>query len=160
MAEPEPQSQVWKVYVGGSSTMNGCGAGVICESPEGGKFEYALRFKFQASNNEAEYEALLARLRMCKAAGAKKIDACSDSQLIVSQVNGDYEATHPVMIKYLQAVKDEVRDLEDFHVSQVPRSENHQVDALSKLASSASCDTPRSVFWEVMERRSIEETGC
>ena len=157
MIEPVAAEQVWKVYVDGSATMNGCGAGIICESPEGDKFEYALRFKFQASNNEAEYEALLAGLRMCKAAGARKITACSDSQLIVSQVNGDYEATHPAMVKYLAAVKREIESLEDFHVSQVPRSENNQADALSKLASSASCDTPRSVFWEVMEKRSIEE---
>ena len=64
------------MYVDGSSTKNGCGAGIIYESPEGDKFEYALRFKFQASNNEAEYEALLAGIRMCKAAGATKIDAC------------------------------------------------------------------------------------
>ena len=71
-------------------------------------------------------------------------------------MNGDYEATHPAMVKYLVAVKKEVEDLEDFHVSQVPRSENNQADVLSKLASSTSCDAPRSVFWEVMERRSIE----
>ena len=42
-------------------------------------------------------------------------------------------------------------------MSQVPRSVNNQADALSKLASSASCDTPRSVFWEVMEKRSIDD---
>ena len=137
--------------------MNGCGAGVIYESPQGDEFEYALRFKFQASNNEAEYEALLAGIRMCKAAGATKIDACSDSQLVVSQYHGEYEATHPAMIKYLQAVKAEAGTLEEFHLSQVPRSENNQADALSKLASSASCDTPRSVFWEVMEKRSISD---
>ena len=57
---------VWKVYVGGSSTKNGCGAGIIYESPKGDRFEYALRFKFQASNNKAEYEVLLAGIRMCK----------------------------------------------------------------------------------------------
>ena len=84
VVEPEAAEQVWKVYVNGSSTMNGCGDGIIYESPEGDKFEYALRFKFQASNNESKHEALLAGLRMCKAAVAKKINACSDSQLILS----------------------------------------------------------------------------
>ena len=137
--------------------MNGCGAGIICQSPEGDKYEYALRFKFQASNNEAEYEALLAGIRMCKAAGARKVDAYSDSQLVVSQYHGDYEATHPAMIKYLQAVRTEAGAFDEFNLSQVPRSENNQADPLSKLASSASCDTPRSVFWEVMEKRSIDE---
>ena len=94
---------------------------------------------------------------MCKAAGAIKIDAYSDSQLVVSQYEGSYEATHPAMIKYLQAVKEETKALEEFRLSQVPRSENNQADALSKLASSACHDTPRSVFWEVLENRSIYE---
>ena len=62
----------------------------------------------------------------------------------------------PAMIKYLQVVKDEAGTLDEFHLSQVPSSENNQADALSKLSSSASCDAPRSVFWEVMEKRSIE----
>lgn len=93
--------QVWKVYVDGSSTLNCCGEGIISQSPEGDRYEYALRFDFQASNNKAEYEALLAGIRMCKAAGARRIDACSDSQLIVSQYSGESGATHPDMIKYL-----------------------------------------------------------
>ncbi|XP_021839331.1 uncharacterized protein [Spinacia oleracea] len=150
----------WTVYVDGSSTQNGCGAGIICQSPEGDKYEYAMRFNFQTSNNEAEYEALLAGIKMCKAAGAQEILALSDSQLIVSQVNGDYEARDPNMIKYMQAVRQEIEHLKSFKAKQIPRTENNQADALSKLASSASCDTPRHVFWEVKERRSIEQELC
>lgn len=69
---PENKLTCWTVHVDGSSTQNGCGAGVICTSPSGDKYEYALRFKFHTSNNEAEYEALLAGIRMCKAAGAEE----------------------------------------------------------------------------------------
>ena len=54
-------------------------------------------------------------------------------------------------------VKVEDGTLEEFHLSQVPRFENNQADAVSKLASSASCDTPRSVFWEVLGKRNIYE---
>ncbi|XP_021715731.1 uncharacterized protein LOC110683648 [Chenopodium quinoa] len=147
------RDQIWKVFVDGSAIATGCGADVICQSPEGDKFEYALRFQFQASNNEVEYEALLVGLRMCKAARATKIDVCSDSLLVVGQVNGDFEAREPAMIKYLKIVKEEAKSLDHFTLQQVPRSSNHQVDALSKLAS---CDTPRSVFWEVKEKRSID----
>ncbi|XP_021754890.1 uncharacterized protein LOC110720188 [Chenopodium quinoa] len=159
MTRPDLQPaevQVWKVFVDGNATATKCGAGVICQSPEGDKFEYALRFQFQASNNEAEYEALLAGLRMCKVAGATKVDVSSDSLLVVGQVNGDFEAREPAMMKYLKIVKEEAKGLYYFTLQQVPRSSNHQADALSKLASSASCDTPRSVFWEVKERRSID----
>ena len=146
---PAPKKTHWTLYVDGSSTQNGCGAGIICQSPEGDVYEYAMRFQFQASNNEAEYEALLAGIRMCKAAGATRLEAVSDSQLVVSQVNGQYEARETAMIKYLQT-------LEEFSLSHVPRAENNQADALSKLASSATNDTPRSVFWGVKDKRSIE----
>ena len=54
-------------------------------------------------------------------------------------------------------MRDMVTDLEHFSLTHVPRLENNQADALSKLASSASCDNPRLVFWEVIERRSIEK---
>ncbi|XP_056688105.1 uncharacterized protein [Spinacia oleracea] len=150
----------WTVYVDGSSTQNGYGADIICQSPEGDKYEYAMRFNFQTSNNEAEYEALLAGIKMCKAAGAQEILAFSDSQLMVSQVNGDYEARDPNMIKYMQAVHQEIEHLKSFEAKQISRTENNQADALSELASSASCDTPRHVFWEVKDRRSIEQESC
>ncbi|XP_056697840.1 uncharacterized protein [Spinacia oleracea] len=163
MARPTFEKNVatrWTVYVDGSSTQNGCGAGIICQSPEGDKYEYAMRFNFQTSNNEAEYEALLAGIKMCKAAGAQEILAFSDSQLIVSLVNGDYEARDPNMIKYMQAVHQEIEHLKSFEAKQIPRTENNQADALSKLASSASCDTPRHVFWEVKDKRTIEQEFC
>ncbi|XP_056687866.1 uncharacterized protein [Spinacia oleracea] len=153
----ENTKTVWTRYVDGSSTQNRCEAGIISQSPEGDTFEYAMRFNFHASNNEAEYEALLCGIKMCKAAGAEEILALSDSQLIVSQVNGTYEARDPTMIKYMQAVHQEVEQLKSFEVRQVPRSENNHADALPKLASSASCDTPRHVFWEVKEQKSIEQ---
>ncbi|KAL0395968.1 UNVERIFIED_CONTAM: hypothetical protein Scaly_0045200 [Sesamum calycinum] len=90
--EGEHKQQWWKLFVDGSSTLQGSGAGVILETPQGDKIQYALRFNFDASNNEAEYEALLAGGRLAQAAGAKYLRAYSDSQLVVNQVNGDYEA--------------------------------------------------------------------
>ena len=52
----------WTLYVDGSSNSQGSGAGIILTTPDGIQLEYALRFRFQASNNEAEYEALLVGL--------------------------------------------------------------------------------------------------
>ncbi|XP_021861572.1 uncharacterized protein [Spinacia oleracea] len=148
---------VWIVHVDGSSRQNGCGAGIICQSPEEDTYEYSMRLNFQESYNEAEYEALLCGIKMCKTGGAEEILALSDSQLIVSQVNGDYEARDPPMIKYMQAVHQEVEHLKSFQVRQVPLSENNQADTLSKVASSASCDTSHHVFWEVKDHKSIEQ---
>ncbi|XP_056691815.1 uncharacterized protein [Spinacia oleracea] len=146
----------WVVHVDGSATQNGSGAGIICESPEGDVYEYAMRFNFQASNNEAEYEALICGIQMRKAAGATDVLVLSDSQLIVSQVKGEYEAKDDAMIKYLEKVRQEVQQLSNFEIQHIPRSENNKADALSKLASSAFCGTPRHVFWEVKQLKSID----
>ena len=55
-----PQEDIWQVYVDGESNCQGTGAGIILISLEGIRVEKSLRLGFPASNNEAEYEALLA----------------------------------------------------------------------------------------------------
>lgn len=107
---------LWTIYVDMSATQKGCGAGIICESPEVDIYEYAMRLNFRASNNEAEYEELLCGIQMSKATGAEEILALSDSQLIFIQVNGDYEVRDATMIKYLEAAHQEVRPLKSFEV--------------------------------------------
>ncbi|KAM1786961.1 hypothetical protein ACFX14_039537 [Malus domestica] len=80
----EPTAPAWSLYVDGSSNQHGCGAGLVLTTPDKVAMEYALRFKFKASNNEVEYEALLVGLRLAKHLGVKRIDIFSDSQLVVN----------------------------------------------------------------------------
>ncbi|CAL2257309.1 unnamed protein product [Prunus armeniaca] len=75
---------LWILHMDGSANQQGCGAGLVLTTPDGGKVEYALRFNFRTSNNEAEYEALLAGLRLAKSMSARQISIHSDSQLIVN----------------------------------------------------------------------------
>ncbi|XP_010684901.1 uncharacterized protein LOC104899412 [Beta vulgaris subsp. vulgaris] len=155
--DPAEGRRQWTLMVDGSSTANGCGAGIIFQSLEGDRFEYAIIFQFQASNNEAEYGALLASIRMCKADGALEIKAKTDSLLVVSQVNGDFECKEASMSKYMKLIQEEIKTLKPFVLDQIPRYENHQVDALSKLASSAEGDVRRTVFWEVKPAKIIDQ---
>jgi hypothetical protein len=68
---PPDLSSVWTMYFDGSKRVQGAGAGVVLISPQGDKLKYVLRTSFpQASNNEAEYEALLHGMKMAKACGA------------------------------------------------------------------------------------------
>ncbi|KAL0413142.1 UNVERIFIED_CONTAM: hypothetical protein Sradi_1515900 [Sesamum radiatum] len=69
--EREHNQKWWKLFVDGSSTSQGTGVGVILEAPQGERIQYALRFNFDVFNNEAEYEALLAGMRLEQVAGAK-----------------------------------------------------------------------------------------
>ncbi|GJX39331.1 reverse transcriptase domain-containing protein [Tanacetum coccineum] len=72
MAEPEELPKPWTLFTDGSSCIDGSGAGLILTNPEGVEFTYAMRFRFEATNNEAEYEALIAGLRIAEQMGIKK----------------------------------------------------------------------------------------
>ncbi|GAV59548.1 RNase_H domain-containing protein [Cephalotus follicularis] len=70
---------IWKLFVDGSSCISGNGAGLVLMSPDGWTLEYALGFKSKATNNEAEWEALIAGLAIVKHLEVQKIEASSDS---------------------------------------------------------------------------------
>ena len=88
--EPTNPNSVWSLRIDGSSNMNGSGTDVILDSQIGENISYALGLKFPASNNEAEYKALLAKIRLVKKIRAEQLKIYSDSQLVVNQVNGDH----------------------------------------------------------------------
>nr|GEW53976.1 reverse transcriptase domain-containing protein [Tanacetum cinerariifolium] len=86
-ATSEEVADVWKLFTDGSSNEGGFRAGLILTNPGGVEFTYALCFEFKASNNKAEYEALLAGLRNAKSMGVKHIEAFVDSKLVANQIN-------------------------------------------------------------------------
>ncbi|GJT14864.1 reverse transcriptase domain-containing protein [Tanacetum coccineum] len=87
-----------------SSCINGIGAGLILTNPEGIEFTYALRFRFDATNNESEYEALIVGLKTTEQMGVKNLQENVDSRLVANQVNGTYVAKETDMIRYLEKV--------------------------------------------------------
>ncbi|KAK0602972.1 hypothetical protein LWI29_000043 [Acer saccharum] len=97
-----------------------------------------MRFDFKATNNQAEYEALLAGLRVCIALGADELEIFSDSQVVVNQVLDEYQAREEHMIAYLDIAKRLLRKFKVYRISQIPREENEKADALSKLASATT----------------------
>nr|GFB26715.1 reverse transcriptase domain-containing protein [Tanacetum cinerariifolium] len=133
----ETQEEPWTLFTDGSSCVDGSGAGLILTNPDGIEFTYALRFQFAASNNEAEYEALIAGLRIATQMGVKNIQANVDSKLVANQVLGTYVAKEDNMIKYLEIAKGLVSGFKTFSICQVPRSKNKKADALSKIASTS-----------------------
>ena len=107
----------------GSSNRQARGASVVLHSSEGDKVKCMIHLDFPTTNNEAEYEALIAGLDFAKAIGAKNMVVYYDSQVVISQVNGNYECKNERMKKYLEQVKDRVNDLQVKFV-QIPREEN------------------------------------
>ncbi|KAK4388312.1 hypothetical protein Sango_2437800 [Sesamum angolense] len=112
------------------------GAGVVVTSPHGEDLEFAVKFDFKASTNEAEYKTLLIGMKMAHGAGAKYLVAYSDSQLVVKQVEGIYEAKEKTMIQYLQQIAKLRTSFESIQLTQIPREENIKAHCLSKLSNS------------------------
>nr|GEY30713.1 reverse transcriptase domain-containing protein [Tanacetum cinerariifolium] len=117
----ETQEEPWTLFTDGSSCVDRSGAWLILTNPDGVEFTYALRFQFAALNNEAEYEALIAGLRIATQMGVKNIQANVDSKLVANQVLGTYIAKEDNMIKYLDIAKGLVSGFKTFSISQRPR---------------------------------------
>ncbi|GJZ16306.1 reverse transcriptase domain-containing protein [Tanacetum coccineum] len=80
-------ANVWKLYTNGDSSFDGSSAGLMLISHEGKEYTYALRFRFKTTNNEAEYEALLAGLRIAQEMEIRSLAIFGDSQLMHIQRN-------------------------------------------------------------------------
>ncbi|XP_052171652.1 uncharacterized protein LOC127787632 [Diospyros lotus] len=146
----------WMLFVDGSSNTKGSGAGVVLISPKKEVLEYSLRFTFPRSNNAAEYEALLAGMKLAEKLEVKNLIAHSDSQLVAQQFQGTFEVREPILVHYLQKVEELAHRFERFELIQINRSLNQHANALSKLASAR--DTPgRSIHIEVLSRPSVDE---
>ena len=139
-----------------SSNSHGSGAGVIIIDPNKVKICYALQFGFKASNNEAEYEAIIAGLRMSKALGAKRVHVKSDSQLVVSQITAQYQAKEENMKGYLRKTRELMSQFCEVKVERVPRLENSEADTLAKMASLGVAQSSGPIMTEYIPTPSID----
>ena len=92
------------MYFDGSKMLVGLGAGVIFTLPTGDTVRYVLQIMYTNSNNAAEYEALLHGLRMVVTMGIQHLELCGDTNLAISQVNGEFDAKDPKMVAYRNTI--------------------------------------------------------
>ncbi|XP_073022575.1 uncharacterized protein [Primulina eburnea] len=140
--EAECSIPTWVVYVDGSSTVHGSGAGVVLESPQGDIFQYSIKLLFSASNNEAEYEALVAGIKLALS------------------VKGTYEAKEEKMTEYVTRVNELLALVESYDIKQVPRAKNEVADRLAKLASSWTNIDSRKITFLAISKEEAEEITC
>ena len=161
-AEPTENTQalidlpIWKLFVDGATNAQGSGASLILTFPEGIDIEYALRFGFQASNNEVEYEAVIASLSLTHSLEIDQLEVCSDSQLVVRQIEDTYEAKSGRMILYLIKVRDLLKKFVLVQVRHIPKAENSRANALAKLETASEEDLSRSTPVEYLVEPSID----
>ncbi|XP_072056247.1 uncharacterized protein [Arachis hypogaea] len=134
--DQEEKSTTWELYVDGSSNKVRSGAGIILISEGGTQIEVSLKFEFPASNNQAEYETLIAGLKLAEEVGATKVMVFSDSQVVISQINREYQVKDPNMKRYLDKTLEHLMHFKETEVKHIIRDLNSKADALSKLVRS------------------------
>ena len=125
------ESPLWSIHTDGSSNRQAGGASIVLLSPEGDTVECIVHLDFPTTNNEMEYEALVAGLDLSKAAGATNIVIYCDSQVVTNQVNEDYECKDDRMKRYLDQVRKTIDDLKA-KIIQIPEEKMSKPTALPK----------------------------
>ena len=110
--------------------------GVVLQTPEGIKLERAVTFGFKASNNEAEYEALILGLQLAEVCGATNLIAHCDFQLVVGQVLGEFEVKEDSIRSYRALVMKLTANFQNFNLVKITGQNNFNADRLAKLAAS------------------------
>jgi ribonuclease HI len=144
------------LFVDGVSNSKGLGAGIVLVSPERLVLEQAVRLKFSASNNEAEYEALLICLRSARKLGASHLQVFCDSQLVANQISGEYQVRDERMLAYLLLVRSLLVEFESIHVVQMSREHNSHADILAKLVTTLESDIQRTICVETLDWPSFQ----
>ncbi|GJW18415.1 putative nucleotidyltransferase, ribonuclease H [Tanacetum coccineum] len=154
--DKKDRQEEWTLFTDGASNSKGSGAGLVLISPTKMEYTYALRLTFDSTNNQAEYEALLAGLRISKKIGVRALSVKVDSKLVANQINGDYVACKENMIRYLNTAKEYIKCFKSFRKKNIPRSQNQKTDVLSKLASVAFNHLTKEILVETLDTPSMD----
>jgi ribonuclease HI len=148
--EVTKDAKAWMVFCDGSWGTFGAGAAAILVAPSKVRTCYVARLDFSCTNNIAEYEALLLRLRKLMAMGIRRAVLKTDSQVISGHVDKSSKARDPKLEKYLDAVRRLEASFEGFSVKNIPRGENEHADLLAKSAAQG-LPLPSEVFFETIK---------
>jgi ribonuclease HI len=112
--------------------------GAVVTTPEGELLDEASALIGEATNNVAEYRALLLGLERARALGATEVEIVNDSELVARQVGGTYKVKQAHLKPLHGEVVTALRDFERWNIRSVPREENTRADALVNEALDAT----------------------
>ncbi|PKU62607.1 hypothetical protein MA16_Dca028569 [Dendrobium catenatum] len=159
--------RVWEMYFDGASSIKRArppnlekaqaGIGLIFVAPEGGIMRFSFSLTELRTNNEAEYEALIAGLEIAIDVRIQNLQIFGDSQLVVNQVLGVYKITKFELACYDRRVLELMKQISVVKLTQVPRGQNAKADSLAKLAKEmANMDDEWPIIIMVHNRRILE----
>jgi ribonuclease HI len=156
---PQIQAECWTLYFDGSVMKTGAGAGLLFVSPLGEHMRYTVRLHFPASNNMAEYEAVLCGLKIAIETGIKCLDVRGDSQLVIDQVMKNASCHDDKMEAYCKAVGTLEDKFYRIELNHVPRRYNEEADELAKIVS-GWITIPPNVFARDIAQPSVHLEPC
>jgi ribonuclease HI len=156
---PQIQAECWNLYFDGSVMKTGAGAGLLFVSPLGEHMRYAMHLHFPASNNMAQYEAVLCGLKIAIETGIKRLDVRGDSQLVIDHVMKNASCHDDKMEAYCKVVRALEDKLYGIELNHVPRRYNEEADELAKIAS-GRITVPPNVFVRDIAQPSVNLEPC
>jgi len=146
--------------VDGSSNTKGRGAGIVLHGSNDLLLEQALCFGFKPSNNQAEYEALIAGLTLAADMGADTVTCRNDSQLIVGHLDDTFQVNDPLLLRFYHVVQGMLNRFRTANVKHVDRSQNSRADLLSKLATTKIKGQHHKVIHATLDRPNVTLAEC
>jgi ribonuclease HI len=127
----------FNIYIDGSSQGNPgrAGAAALIYDADGQLLQQAARYLGQATNNVAEYNALLLALEEAAKLDGRQLQIFSDSELLVKQYNGEYKIKNKTLLGLHIKVRQWVAKFDQVLISHIPREENREADALANKAA-------------------------
>jgi len=134
-----PTEDQWTLHVDGSSNPKGVCAGIVLEGPNDILIEKSLQFAFKTSNNQVEYEAILAGLSLAHEVGVKSLTCKTDSKLTVGHLNDEFQIKDPTLLQYYHLVRAVIQSAFDqVRIEHIPRTNNIRADTKSLLQQTLS----------------------
>jgi ribonuclease HI len=143
------------MYFDGSVMKTGAGAGLLFISHLRKHIRYIIRLHFPATNNMAEYEALLSGLRIAIELGVKHLDVRGDSQLVIDQVKKESSCHDPKMEAYCNVVRCLEDKFDGLELNHIPCKYNEDANELAKIASGRTT-VPPNIFARDITKPSVE----
>jgi ribonuclease HI len=132
----ERELEYWTINFDGSLQLHGAGAGILITSPKGESFKYVLQKHFLASNNAAEYEALLHGLKIATTLSIHRLKVLGDSMLVINQANKESSCLDDKMLLYCQELHKLENNFDGLEYLHILWGKNEIADELAKLGSS------------------------
>ncbi|XP_024156336.1 uncharacterized protein LOC112164363 [Rosa chinensis] len=132
------EEEPWTLHFDESAMANGGGARVVLVDPKGHAKPLSFKLNFSCTNNVAEYEAFIAGLATAHELRVKKIRVIEDSNLVISQLKGDFAVKEVTLAPYRTLAEKLIKKFEQITLEHIPGSTNRYADTLATLGSKLS----------------------